>query len=214
MRFTTIISTICFALLFSCLAGSILHAQDTGNDYEDLYEQIRILAWSSGFNDVTPPGKQIKTLRLRDYKKAVAAYFWGLPLVEMRRSQEAIFGQYDLDANELYTPADRNLGTSVVAPNLDVLNATGFIDFSSDKLADNKRAIVLTVPNTQNEALDKGTYNIIQVLDAYTNVRGSFGTRPDSKTPDYQPNEGGNFLISGPDYEGVVGRFGIRKRYA
>ena len=42
------------------------------------------------------------------------------------------------------------------------------------------------------------------MLDAYTNVRGSFGTRPDSNTPDYQPNEGGNFLISGPDYEGGI----------
>jgi hypothetical protein len=213
MRFTTIISTIRFALLFSCLAGSILHAQDTGNDYEDLYEQIRILAWSSGYNDVTPPEKQIKTLRLRDYKKAVAAYFWGLPLVEMHRSQKAVLGKYHLQPNDLYTPYDRNFGTSVVSPNLDVLNATGFIGFDDDH-----SAFVLTVPDTQYQpdtADSRGTFNVIQLLDAYTNVVESFGTRTDGS------NSGGNFLIYGPDYDttlplpdGIIQQVGVETNQA
>ena len=192
-------------LLVCDLVGSDVHAQDTGNgeNFEDLYEQIRVLAYATGYNSDERTQRPIQLLPLRpsSYKKAVAAYFWGLPLVEMRRSQKAILGKYDLDANDLYTPSDRNLGTSVVAPNLDVLNATGFIDFKEHS------AFVLTVPDTRYENDTRGTFNVIQLLDAYTNVQGSFGTRQPDDDPAYDGhaiNSGGNFLIYGPDYVGDI----------
>jgi len=212
---------IAFALLFSCLVGSILHAQDIGGQYEDLYQRIRILAWRTGYNDDDKTDRPIQSLRPPSYKKAVAAYFWGLPLVEMRRSQEAILGQADLDANDLYTPYDRNLGTSVVSPNLDVLNATGFIDFKEHS------AFVLTVPNTQYEpdtADTRGTFNVMQLLDAYTNVVESFGTRQpddDSAYDGHAINSGGNFLIAGPNYDtnlplpdGIIQQVGVETNQA
>ena len=212
---------IAFALLFSCLVGSILHAQDTGGQYEDLYQRIRILAWRTGYNDDDKTDRPIQSLRPPSYKKAVAAYFWGLPLVEMRRSQEAILGQADLDANDLYTPYGRNLGTSVVSPNLDVLNATGFIDFKEHS------AFVLTVPNTQYEpdtADTRGTFNVMQLLDAYTNVVESFGTRQpddDSAYDGHAINSGGNFLIAGPNYDtnlplpdGIIQQVGVETNQA
>ena len=171
--------------------------------FEDIYEQIRTLAYITGYNNDETTQRPIQLLPLRpsSYRKAVAAYFWGLPLVEMRRSQLAILGKYDLDANDLYTPSDRNLGTSVVAPNLDVLNATGFIDFKEHS------AFVLTVPDTRYENDTRGTFNVIQLLDAYTNVQGSFGTRQPDDDPAYDGhpiNSGGNFLIYGPDFDGDI----------
>ncbi|MEO2048861.1 MAG: DUF1214 domain-containing protein [Pirellulales bacterium] len=141
------------------------------------------------------------------YQTAVAAYMWGLPLVEMRRTQEVVLNQYDLKPNELYTPGFVNRSETVVAPNLDILNATGFIDFS--ELPADKQAFVITVPDTRQPDTSRGTFNVMQLCDAYTNVVGSFGTRQDDKAPDgafsgSKVNERHHFLISGPGYEGEI----------
>ena len=127
------------------VAGQSGSSNDWG--YRSFYAYIQFFAEKTCFFDDNP---DVVFPRPRDadrtFKKSVAAYFWGLPLVEMRRSQQAINDRYDLEANDLYTSNMRNTGDSVVAPNLDVLNSTGFIDFSDPSLPRNKRAFVLSIP--------------------------------------------------------------------
>ena len=67
------------------------------------------------------------------------------------------------------------------------------------------------IPNTNLTAMTtRGTFNVMQLLDAYTNVVESFGTRTDGS------NSGGNFLIYGPDYDtnlplpdGIIRQVGV-----
>lgn len=124
------------------------------------------------------------------FAQAVNAYFWGYPLEEMWRTQLNVLNNYGLSANQLFAPGVVNNSTTVVAPNLNVLNATSFLDLSGNN------AFVLSVPNTTST----GTYNIMQMLNAYTDVTYSFGTR------NFQTgalnNSGGNYLVVGPNYTG------------
>ncbi len=144
------------------------------------------------------------------FKKAVAAYFWGLPLVEMRRTQQAVLDKFDLAPNDLYNSNLRTTGDSVVAPNLDILNSISFIDFTAFGGPDPKLAgppaFVLSVPNTRQDN-GRGTFTIMQILDAYTNVVGAPGTcvHPCTEGDDIpMRNEGGNYLLSGPTYTGDI----------
>ena len=159
-----------------------------------------------GFPPVSPYCLEPPRHAPTQFKKAVAAYFWGLPLVEMRRTQQAVLDKYDLAPNDLYNSDLRNTGDSVVAPNLDILNSTGFIDFTAfggpDPKLRGRPAFVLSVPNTRQEN-GRGTFTIMQILDAYTNVVGAPGTcvHPCTEGDDIPlRNEGGNYLLSGPSY--------------
>lgn len=111
--------------------------------YKALYTAIYNLADMTGYNETAGDDEIPEPSPSTPFfKKSVAAYIWGLPLVEMRRTQWDITDRYDLEPNDLFTADKRNMDTAVVAPNLDVLNATGFIDFSTVD------AFVLTVPDT------------------------------------------------------------------
>jgi hypothetical protein len=74
--------------------------------------------------------------------------------------------------------------TVVVRPNADTYYMTGFLDLS-------KEPMVLTLPVTNNN------YFLFPMLDAFTNVFASPGTRTGVK-------QGGTFLISGPDWKDSV----------
>ena len=123
-----------------CLCGGLAAPnpawpQADPDDYESFYTAIYGAASVEGFGYNGPDRPLSERIKLPGVasdieKKAVAAYFWGVPLVEMRRSQQLILNLYDLNVNELYTPHGLNTGESVVAPNLDVLYVQGFIDFS------------------------------------------------------------------------------------
>lgn len=141
-------------------------------------------------NAAATAGYDVSTLTntTATYKEAVAAYFWGYPLEEMWREQQLIPNNYGFQVNQLFAPGIVNNSTTVVAPNMNVLNATGFLDLSGNN------AFVLTVPNTTSS----GTYNIMQMLNAYTDVTYSFGTR-NFQTGTLN-NSGGNYLLVGPNY--------------
>lgn len=200
-------------------------AQDSTPDgFEDLYEAIRKVALSKdvnglGYNqamrDQGNNDAQIfsKPRANAIERKTIAAYFWGITLVEMARTQDLILWQYTLAPNDLYTPSGINEGDSVVNPNVDVLYVQGFIDFQDPSLSESSRALVLTIPDTDPEDSGRGVFNVMQVLDAYTQVVGSYGTRgsPDEidrgddvticLLPENIPtNKGADVLLSGPDY--------------
>ena len=120
-------------------------------------------------NAAATAGYDVSTLNSGSqvFRESVSAYFWGYPLEEMWREQKLIPNKYGFEVNQMWAPGIVNNSTTVVAPNLNVLNATAFLDLSGTN------AFVLTVPNTTSSR----TYNIMQMLNAYTDVTYSFGTR-------------------------------------
>ncbi len=72
----------------------------------------------------------------------------------------------------------------VVRPNVDTLYASAWLDLSGEPL-------VLHVPNTG------GRYHVLPILDAWTNVFASIGSRTTG-------DAGGDFLIVGPRWDGAV----------
>jgi len=150
------------------------------------YYAITNAAAKAGFDTSTLPSYASDPT----FAQAVNAYFWGYPLEEMWRTQLNVLNNYGLSANQLFAPGVVNNSTTVVAPNLNVLNATSFLDLSGNN------AFVLSVPNTTST----GTYNIMQMLNAYTDVTYSFGTRNFQTSA--LNNSGGNYLLVGPNYTG------------
>ena len=120
------------------------------------------------------------------YREVVCSYFWGFPLEEMYRAQYANFAKYGFSVNELWAPGSLNTGTTVVAPNLNVLNSTAFLNLSGST------AFVITVPATT-------TYNVMQILDAYTDVTRSVGTR--NWFTSASSTAGGDYLLVGPGFD-------------
>jgi hypothetical protein len=201
---------IAFSLLLSAavvLGSGSASAASKKYGHKELYDYIRVVALQTRY----PIEVRRGAFPRRDqadpqFVKGVAAYFWGLPRVEMRRTQQSVLNQYSLNINEMFDSNTRNTGTSVVAPNLDVLNSTAFIDFSDPQLPGQKQAFVLTVPDTRQGDGGRGTFNIMQVLDADTNVQQAVGTcypTCDPGSADFR-NQGGNFLLSGPGYNGGI----------
>lgn len=143
------------------------------------------------------------------FKKSVEAYFWGLPLVEMKRTQR-LMTEMGLELNNIYDNNQRDVGSSVVSPNLDVLYSEGFVNFSEISDDTTKQAFILHIPKTNDNKTEDyiGTYNVIQLIDAYTNVVASFGTRHEDyhsiksscKYIDKENgiNDGGDIFIRGP----------------
>ncbi len=99
------------------------------------------------------------------YVAAVSAYVWGLPAEQFWEKQGYYFTQSSpsIPVNSLYLVNSINTGTSIVSPNTSVLYANGFIDLSVNPY-------LVTYPQSS-------TYNVLQIMDAYTNVQGSVGSR-------------------------------------
>lgn len=169
-----------------CLSQIPFQAQAVGPSADLFYSTITNAAATAGYDVSTLPSSN------QQYRESVAAYFWGYPLEEMWRTQQLIPNKYGFEVNQLFAPGIVNNSTTVVAPNMNVLNATGFLDLSGDN------AFVLSVPNTTST----GTYNIMQMVNAYTDVTYSFGTR------NFQTgalnNSGGNYLLVGPNYNASI----------
>ena len=156
------------------------------------YYSITNAAAKAGFDTSTLPAYASNPT----FAQAVNAYFWGYPLEEMWRTQLNVLNNFGFSVNQLFAPGTINNSTSVVAPNLNVLNATAFLDLSGNN------AFVLSVPNTTST----GTYNIMQMLNAYTDVTYSFGTRNFQTSA--LNNAGGNYLLVGPNYSGPTSFLG------
>lgn len=73
---------------------------------------------------------------------------------------------------------------AVVRPNADTLYASAWLDLT-------KEPMVLSVPNSE------GRYYLLPMLDAWTNVFASPGTRTTG-------NKSGNFVIVGPAWKGTI----------
>jgi hypothetical protein len=129
---------------------------------------------------------------------AKEAYIYGFPLVDSYRIQHSFFvakdnTEYKAPYNSLHnnqgvaTPSDR----AVQTPNSDTPYGHLGFDLRSEP-------IVLTVP-----ALEKNRYFTIQLIDAYTHNFDYIGSRTTG-------NDGGSFLIAGPDWKGETPK-GIKK---
>ncbi len=129
---------------------------------------------------------------------AKEAYIYGFPVVDNYRIQYSFFvgkdnTEYKAPYNVLYntqrvaTPADRAMQT----PNSDTPYGNLGLDLRTEP-------IVLTVP-----VIEKNRYFTIQLIDAYTHNFDYIGSRTTG-------NDGGNFLIAGPDWKGETPK-GIKK---
>ena len=124
-------------------------------------------------------------------KIAKEAYIFGYPLVLMDvtlqvgtacPSPTAMCAPINQFANAPAFP-DHTF-TDVVSPNADTLYSTAFLDLSKDP-------IVLSVPDT------KGRYYLMPMLDAWTNVFASPGSRTTGTGK-------GDFAIVGPGFKGKL----------
>ncbi|MBD9630045.1 DUF1254 domain-containing protein [Pseudomonas sp. PDM19] len=114
------------------------------------------------------------------------AYAFGYPLVIMELTKQYQLGRGQTSVNQLNHrlrfPDYRF--NSVVAPNVDTLYSLSHLDLRSGP-------VVLSVPDTD------GYYYMMPILDAWTNVVASPGTRT-------QGSKAGRFLIAGPHWQGTL----------
>ena len=118
------------------------------------------------------------------YQAAFEAYVWGAPLVAMSRTRARLICIAPvnrlLNVPRLSTPADR----TVVAPNVDTLYSTAWLDLRSGP-------VTLEVPAMPDR------YYVFQLLDMYTNTFANVGTRTTGR-------DAGRFAIAGPGWHGRV----------
>ena len=123
---------------------------------------------------------------------AKEAYIYGFPLVDSYRINYAYFvdrGSPEFKAPwntiqntpRVYTPDDKAIQT----PNSDTPYSSLGMDLRAEPL-------VLTLPK-----VDPKRYYSVQLIDAYTFNFGYLGTRTTG-------NDGGNFLVAGPNWKGPV----------
>lgn len=127
----------------------------------------------------------------RIVQKASEAFIYGYPLVLMEASKNIMTNTAKPDAkrapvNQLYSTkqfVDASFH-DVVSPNNDTLYTSAWFDLS-------KEPIVLHIPDSE------GRYFLMPILDAWTNIIASPGTRTTG-------NAGGDFAIIGPNWSGEV----------
>src|SRR5262245_2521551 len=122
---------------------------------------------------------------------AAAAYVYAYPLVLMDITRQVMtsvpkpmtrrapINQFS-DSREFPDPTF----TDVVSPNADTLYSSGWLDLTREPM-------VLKLPNTGKR------YYLMQMLDAWTNVFASPGTRTTG-------NDAGSFAIVGPGWKGTL----------
>lgn len=120
---------------------------------------------------------------------AVDSYIYAYPLVTMDTTSRVMTNTATM--SEMKAPINQFLNlkrfpdasfTDVTAPNADTLYSSAWVDLS-------KGPYVLHVPN------EDGRYYLMEILDAWTNVIASPGTRTTG-------TKEANFVITGPDWNG------------
>lgn len=132
--------------------------------YAEIYAAAHAASISSGGSNplaFTPAEALVGDARY--YAAAVEAYVWGLPAEQFWEKQGLYFTGSSLRVNSLSLSQSIDLGTSIVSPNTSVLYANGFVDLSD-------HPYLVTYPQSS-------TYNVLQIMDAFTNVQGSVGSR-------------------------------------
>ena len=138
--------------------------------YTAIYEAANSAASEASKSSKTPVLNPLTVTPLqslvgdnRYYAAAVSAYVWGLPAEQFWEKQGYYFTNNAIAINTLPPVSFINTGTSIVSPNTSVLYANGFVDLSVNPY-------LVTYPQSS-------IYNVLQIMDAYTNVQGSVGTR-------------------------------------
>ena len=133
--------------------------------YEEIYAATASAAASKGVSNpltVTPLRALVGDDRY--YAAAVEAYVWGLPAEQFWEKQGLYFNSSSpLPVNTLYLSNSIDTGSTIVSPNTSVLYANGFLDLSTNPY-------VVNYPQSS-------VYNVLQIMDAYTNVQASVGSR-------------------------------------
>ncbi|VBB09121.1 Hypothetical protein LUCI_4407 [Lucifera butyrica] len=116
---------------------------------------------------------------------AIDAYIYGYPLVLTDTTRRIMLaGGMSLNQflNEPVFPSPRY--TTIVRPNVDTLYSMAWLDLS-------REPVILYLPDTYN------IYYLMELLDAWTNVFASLGTRTTG-------TKAGVFAITGPDWNGML----------
>lgn len=112
------------------------------------------------------------------------AVVFGYPLMAMDATKALSTQSADLNQFHHVRVLPDASFMAVVSPNTDTLSSSAWLDLS-------KEPLVLSVPSTGN------TYYMMQILDAWSNVIASPGTRTTG-------NSAGDFAIVGPNWEGQL----------
>lgn len=133
--------------------------------YAEIYTATAAAAANKGAsNPLTVTPAQALIGNGRYYAAAVEAYVWGLPAEQFWEKQGLYFtGSTPLPVNTLYLANSIDTGSTIVSPNTSVLYANGFMDLSVNPY-------LVSYPQSSS-------YNVLQIMDAYTNVQASVGSR-------------------------------------
>jgi hypothetical protein len=125
------------------------------------------------------------------FATGVQAVIYGLPLVLMdvtmkKTANEALARRGTYPANQFAHLRQFPTATfkNIVRANVDTLYSSAFVDLSA-------QPVVLSVPDTD------GRYYLAPIMDAWTNVIATPGTRTTG-------NQAGSFVISGPGWSGAL----------
>lgn len=153
---------------------------------------VPLIVFSCGQNKPTEHhADSTSALQAEKIKIAREAFVYTLPLVIMDITRRQATNPDS--SNKTYAPVNafRHLSAfpdasfrNVVRPNADTYYSSAMLDLTAEP-------VVLSVPNTN------GRYYMMPMLDAYTNVFASPGTRTTG-------NNKGDFLITGPGWNGSV----------
>ena len=119
-------------------------------------------------------------------KVGAQGYFYAYPLVlmELTKRHQLAMGMTGINEFSHRKVFPDHTFNSVVAPNVDTLYSSARLDLSVGPM-------VMTLPSTE------GFYYMVPILDAWTNVIASPGTRNLGSAP-------ARYLITGPDWSGSV----------
>lgn len=136
--------------------------------------------------DAVPSGSESASEVVQTAKEA---YIFGMPLILMDITRAKMTDGRNPDASAPNTFAHKSKFPDasfrdVVRPNADTYYSTASLDLKAEP-------IILSVPNTN------GRYYMMPMLDAYTNVFTSLGTRTTG-------NDAHKFIITGPGWNGQV----------
>ena len=122
---------------------------------------------------------------LKDFKAGSQTYLYGYPLLVMENSRLAMEGA-DLFKNKFYHKHNlpNHSFRTVVRPNNDTLYSIAWLDLTNE-------GQVLSVPDMGKR------YYVMPLMDAWTNVFATVGTRETG-------TKKGDYLITGPNWQGIV----------
>ena len=154
--------------------------------YNTLYQTAGSVAAAAGMaNPLTVSPAQLTVGDNNYHALAAVAYIWGLPL-ELFWEKQAGFTSKTAAINQLYLSPVIDTSNFIVSTNTDVLYANGFLDLSRNPYAitypqsdtpTSPRRPGSPLTTWSGRTLTSDAFNALQIMDPYTNVQGSVGTR-------------------------------------